>query len=325
MAKRIPVEFNTGVGRFVGGSCYTGKTVNDKGEPLTYGSGAKKGQPRTDYSVGIALRKTQGHWAQEPWGAPIWAEGHAAWPNGQAQRPDFAWKIVDGDSTIPNKKGVRPCDREGYPGHWVLWFSGTDAPPVAVAVSGPAQWNNQPDVCMPGDYIEIKGSVVSNESDQTAGVYLNIGAVCLRGYHPDGRISLARVDLATAGFGASALPAGAVMAPAGGNALPPTPPAPGAAAAPPVPGASPSTAGVPPVPAVPVPAPSAPPAPVVVAPNPAILGAPPPVVAPPAPVPSPVPVTPPAPAAKVLKNGGDYAAWIAAGWTDDSLRAAGHL
>lgn len=320
MAKRTPVPFNTGVGRFVGGSCYEGSTIDEvTKQPKIYKSGPRQGQPRTDYSVGIALPKTQQHWASEPWGAPIWAEGHAAWPAGQAQRHDFAWKVVDGDSQIPNKKGNKPCDREGFPGHWVLWFSGTEPPAVAVAVNSPAQWNNQPGVCMPGDYIEIRGSVVSNESDQTAGVYLNYEAVCLRGYHPDGRISAQRVDLATAGFGATPMPAGAVMQPAGGNALPPAaPPVPGAPAAPL------TTPVAPPVPAPQAVAPAAPPAPVPVAvvPNPAILGAPPPVVVPPAPVPSPV-VTPPP--ARVLKNGGDYAAYIAAGWTDETLRAAGHL
>lgn len=327
MAKRTPVPFNTGIGRMIGGSCYEGETTDEKGQQLTYKSGAKAGQPRTDYSVGIALPKTQAHWANEPWGAPIWAEGHGAWPNGQAQRHDFAWKIVDGDSTMPNKKGIKPCDRPGYPGHWVLWFSGTTPPQVAVALSGTPQWNDQPGTVMPGDYIEVRGSVVSNESDQTAGVYLNYDAVCLRGYHPDGRLAATRINLADAGFGASPLPAGAVMQPAGGPALPP--PVPGAVGAPPVPGASPSTVAVPPVPAAPAVAPVAPPAPVMVTPNPAILGAPPPVAVPSAPVPSPVVPTPPVPvappAAKVLKNGGDYAAWIAAGWTDETLRAAGHL
>lgn len=319
MAKRNPVPLNTGVGRFIGGSCYTGSTTDDKGQPKVYKTGAKAGQPRTDYSVGIALPKTKGHWAEEPgWGSVIWAEGHAAWPGGQAQRKDFAWKIVDGDSTEPNKKMKRPCDQAGYPGHWVLWFGGTTPPPVAVAISGPAQWNDQPGTCMPGDYIEIRGSVSSNESDQTAGMYLNIDAVCLRAYHPEGRIAGAQINLADAGFGATPLPAGAVVQPVG-NALPP--------AAPPAPGASPSTPAAPPVPASPAPAPVAPPAPVTtpVTPNAAILGAPAPVTVPPAPAPSPVVTPPPAPAVRMLKNGGVYDDWIKAGWTDDSLRAAGHI
>lgn len=313
MAKRQPVPFNTGVGRFIGGSCYEGSTLDDKGQPKVYKTGPKQGQPRTDYSVGIAIPKTQPHWGTEPgWGATIWAEGHASWPQGQAQRPDFAWKIIDGDSTMPNKKMKRPCDQVGYPGHWVLWFGGTTPPPVAVAVSGPAQWNDTPGTCMPGDYIEIRGSVSSNESDQTAGMYLNIDAVCLRGYHPDGRIAAARVNLADAGFGATPLPAGAVVQPSG-NALSP-PPVPGA---PPV--ATPSTPPAPTAPAAPAPVPSAP-TPVV--PNPAVLGAPPPVT-----VPAPPVAPPPAPAKTYAVTHGDatYHAWIAAGWNDDSLRAAGHM
>jgi hypothetical protein len=316
MAKRNPVPLNTGVGRFIGGSCYTGSTTDDKGQLKVYKTGAKAGQPRTDYSVGIAIKKTQPHWGTEPgWGAAIWAEGHAAWPGGQAQRKDFAWKIIDGDSTEPNKKMKRPCDQVGYPGHWILWFGGTTPPPVAVAIGGAQPtWNDQPGTCMPGDYIEIRGSVSSNESDQTAGMYLNIDAVCLRAYHAEGRIATQQIDLATAGFGATALPSDAVTAPAG-NALPP--------AAPPAPGAAPSTPAAPPVPASPAVAPAAPPAPVT--PNAAILGAPAPVAVPPAPAPSPAVTPPPAPAVRVLKNGWVYDDAIKVGWTDDSLRAAGHL
>jgi len=316
MAKRNPAPFNTGIGRFVGGSCYSGSTTDDKGQPKVFKTGKQVGQARTDYSVGIALPKTQAHWANEPgWGTTIWAEGHASWPNGEASRRDFAWKIIDGDSTEPNKKMKRPCDQTGYPGHWILWFGGTTPPQVAVALGGaqPA-WNDLPGVCLPGDYIEIRGSVSGNESDQTAGVYLNYDAVCLRAYHPDGRISSQQIDLATAGFGATPLPAGATTAPVG-NVLPP--------AAPPVPGAPPSTPGAPPVPATPVPAPSAPPAPTPspVVPNPAILGAPAPVpTAPPAPVPMATPPTTP-----VMKNGGDYAAHRTAGWTDDMMREKGWL
>src|SRR5215216_318221 len=104
MAKRTPVKFNTGVVRMIGGSCYTGSTHDSKGQLRVYKSGPQQGQPRTDYSVGIAIPKTQAHFGSEPgWGQTIWAEGHAAWPSGQAQRPDFAWKVIDGDSTIPNK------------------------------------------------------------------------------------------------------------------------------------------------------------------------------------------------------------------------------
>lgn len=319
MAKRTPVPFNTPPGRFIGGSLYQGSTKDDKGNLKVYKTGANAGQPRTDYSIGIAIPKTQEHWANEPgWGQAIWAEGHAAWPAGQAQHPSFAWKIIDGSSAIPNKKMKKPCDQEGYPGHWVLWFGGTTPPKLAVAIGTEPQWNDQPGFCMPGDIIEVRGSVSGNESSETAGVYLNYDAVCMRAYHQDGRIQSQSIDLASAGFGAAPLPAGASTMPVG-NAL----------AAPPAPGAMPLTPAAPQAPAAPAVAPSAPVAapPVPVTPNPAILGAPAPVSVPQAPVPSPVPTAPPAPvnAPRMLKNGGLYDDWVKAGWNDDSLRAAGHI
>lgn len=316
MAKRTPVDFNTPPGRFVGGSLYQGKTKDDKGVQLTFKSGSQLGQQRTEYSFAIAIPKTQPHWASEPgWGEKIWAEGHAAWPQGQAQRKDFSWKVTDGDSTEPNSKMKRPCDNTGYPGCWVLWFTDPSTPPkLAVALSGEPVWNDTPNFCLPGDIIEVRGSVASNESDQTAGVYLNVSAVCMRAYHVEGRISGNTVDLASAGFGSAPLPSGATAMPAG-NALAP--------AAPPAPGAPPSTPAAPPAPAGPAAAPAAPPAPVT--PNAAILGAPAPVVAPPAPVPSPVVATPPAPAKPVMNNGGDYDAHIQAGWTDAMLREKGWI
>lgn len=331
MAKRNPVPFNTGVVRMVGGSCYTGSSKDDKGQPKVYKTGPQAGQPRTDYSVGIAVPKTQGHWASEPgFLAQIWAEGHAAWPNGQAQRHDFAWKIVDGDSQVPNKKGKKPCDQAGYPGHWIVWFGGTTPPQVAdgrgIMEGKPPQWSSEPGLVMPGDYIEIRGSVSGNDSDQTAGVYINYDAVCLRGYHPDGRIA-AQIDLATAGFG-GALPAGASVAPVGNALQPPAPPM--ASGAPPVPGAAPAvTPPTPPV-APPVPpanAPLVPPATPVV-PNPAILGAPAPVGVPPAPAPLPAPPTPPAPAARQMlpkANGVTYEAFKGNGWSDEALVAEGYM
>lgn len=289
MTKRTPVPFNTPVGRFVGGSLYQGSNKDDKGQPKVYKTGANAGQPRTDYSIGIAIPKTQAHWGTEPgWGQAIWAEGHACWPGGQTQRPDFAWKVTDGDSTMPNKRMKRPCDQEGYPGHWVLWFGGTTPPKLATAIGTASPlWNDQVGFCNPGDYVEVRGSVSSNNSDQTAGVYLNYEAVCMRAYGE--RIAAAGVDLASAGFGAAPLPAGASATPVGVVMAPTAPPAD---------------------------APPAPPAPVLVVPNPAVLGVP----TPPPPM---AVVAPPAP--RLLKNGGDYDEHIKAGWTDALLTANGLL
>lgn len=323
MAKRDPVPFNTPVVRMIGGSCYTGNGKDDKGQPKVYKTGPLAGQPRIDYSIGIAVKKTQQHWANEPgFLQQIWAEGHAAWPNGQAQRHDFAWKIVDGDSQVPNKKGKKPCDQPGYPGHWIVWFSGTTPPRVAdgrgMMEGKPAVWSSELGLAMPGDWVEILGSVVGNDSDQTAGVYINYDAVCLRGYHVEGRIA-GQVDLATAGFG-GALPADASTAPVG-NAM--------ASMAPPPTGAAP--AATPPTPAAVPPAPQAsaplPPPVTPVAPNPAILGAPGPATVPQAPAPLPVPPSPPAPAVRAMMPGCPYTydQLKAANWTDEQMVAAGHL
>src|SRR5437764_11094603 len=115
------IRFTTPVGRMIGGSLYEGKTADDKGQPYIYKTGKNKGQPYTQFNFGVAFPKTPGatHWANEPWLQGVWNLGHAAFPQGQATRRDFSWKIIDGDSTEANKAMKRPCDQEGYPGHWV--------------------------------------------------------------------------------------------------------------------------------------------------------------------------------------------------------------
>src|SRR6188768_2411209 len=102
------------VGRLVGGSVYRPqpKTNND-GTPRI---DTATGKQMIGFSFGVAYAKNgTTHFGQTPWGAEIWQEGHAAWPNGQANAPSFAWKVTDGDSQIPNKKGRKPCDNEGWP------------------------------------------------------------------------------------------------------------------------------------------------------------------------------------------------------------------
>ena len=105
-------NFTTPVGRIVGGSVSKAREIRDnQNKPVM----DKDGKPRSEYSFGIAIPKTAGvtHWSQEAWGAPIFALAQQSWPNGEFQRPDFSWKITDGDSTIPNREGRKPADREG--------------------------------------------------------------------------------------------------------------------------------------------------------------------------------------------------------------------
>ena len=324
MAKRDPVGFTTPVGRLVWGSVHEAQQKKDSaGKDKVIASGSEAGQPLKMFDFGIAIPKTQPHWASEPdWGQKIWAEGHASWPNGQATRPDFAWKVTDGDSAIPNKKGIKPCDRQGYPGCWILAFSGKGAPAIYDSTSGAVLPSNVPDLIQPGDEVQVNGSVVSNESDQTAGVYLNHHGVCWRGRSAKGRISVGpQVD--TSGFGAGVAPGATAAAPALANAVPGAPAVPSAPAVPGVPAAPAAPVAAPPVPAAPVAAPAVP-----VVPNPAYTpaGAVPAVPAAPAAPAVPVPPpTGPTMTAKATAEGLTYAILHTAGWKDEQMREHGYI
>ena len=85
--------------------------------------------------------------------------------------PSFAWKLVDGDDTTPNSKGVAPKDREGHPGHMIIKFT-TFLPgtPACCDKSGQALINeNQIKV---GDYVRVKFSVKPHLG-MHPGLYIN--------------------------------------------------------------------------------------------------------------------------------------------------------
>lgn len=304
------VNITSPVGRIVMGSLYDPSTTDAEGKPLVVKTGPNAGQPRVNYFFALAIPKgAEPHWAHTPWGQQIWNVGNQAFPNA-AQSPAFAWKIEDGDSQIPNKKGRKPCENEGWRGHWILKFSGGFAPKVYQQEGAGYVQVMQKDFCKPGYFVEVAFSVDGNGSQSQPGVYINHSMVCFRAYGPE--ISFGP-DVASAGFGQSALPAGASMTPPAGAI--PMPQAPAAAPAPLAP------AGSVPTPYAPVPgAPYAPvpgaPAPIPVIPNPQFVQVPPPVAAPMAP--------PPAPAIPVRQmtaaaQGVTYDAYVAAGWSDAQL------
>lgn len=348
------VNITTPVGRIVAGSLYDGQTTNAEGAPLVVKSGPNAGQPRVNYFFALAIPKgAEQHWAQTPWGQQIWGVGHQFMPNAGQLGNNFAWKIEDGDSQCPNKKGRKPCESEGYPGHWIVKFSGGFAPKVYVQEGAGQVQNVQKDFIKPGYYAQVFFSVEANGSQSQPGVYLNHSMVCFRGYGPE--ISFGP-DVSAAGFGAAPLPAGASLTPPPGAvpmAAAPVPPAfptvpvyappavpsvpgyvaPVAAAAPVyAPPAAPgmgANSGLPQIPGVPlplppggsVPTPSAPvpgaPAPIPVTPSPQFLQVPPPAVAPP-----PAPMAPPAaPVRQMLPaaQGIPYEAYVAQGWSDAQL------
>ena len=333
------VNITSPVGRIVMGSLYDPSTTDAEGKPLVVKTGPNAGQPRVNYFFALAIPKgAEPHWAHTPWGQQIWNVGNQAFPNA-AQSPAFAWKIEDGDSQIPNKKGRKPCDNEGWRGHWILKFSGGFAPKVYQQEGAGYVQVMQKDFCKPGFFVEVAFSVEGNGSQSQPGVYLNHSMVCFRAY---GQEITFGPDVASAGFGAAPLPAGASMTPPAGAipmpqapaATPALPGAPVGYAPPPAPGVMPAAtptmplpSGLPQVPGV-APAPLAPagfaptpsvpvpgaPAPIPVTPNPGFVQVPPP--APMAPPPAPV-----APVRQMTAaaQGIPYESYIAQGWNDALL------
>jgi hypothetical protein len=331
MSNFTPSKFVTRTGRVVwaggdDGTLYTPSTKDYEGNPRTVKNGPDAGKPAHRHEFGLAIAKQPGetHWGQTPEGAIIWAQGHKDHP-GSASRPDFAWKVTDGDSQIPGKAkngkpGRKPCDKEGFAGHWVFTFS--SAFPIKFVNSDGSAYLLEPNAVKVGDYVQVAANVVGN-TGATPGVYLNHDCVALQGY---GAPITNGPDPSTLGFGKGPAPAGMSTVPVGAMTAPPVPAAAAPAAPAPLPAAAlpsaPLPSPTPPAPAaaapapLPTPTPTPPPAPVAVAPNPAILG-----TAPPAPAPAPpAPPTPTAPQ-MTAKAQYTYDQYKASGWTDDMLRA----
>jgi hypothetical protein len=309
------------------GSLYKGSTTDAEGKPLVIKNGANAGQPRTNFFFALAIPKEAGHthWAQTAWGAIIWGVGHTAFPQA-AQAPSFAWKIEDGDSAVPNKRGRKPCDNEGWKGHWILKFSGGFAPKVYRPEPSGMVQVMEADYVKPGYFIEVAGTVDGNGSQSQPGIYLNHSMVCFRGYGPE--ISFGP-DANDAGFGQSALPAGASMTPAASTVPMPATAAPVTGAYPaPAPSAT-VAAPPPPIPVQPNPqflqVPVNPSSVAAMPPVPAIPSSPAVVAAPPAPPPPATASPSSGPQMTAKAAGASYQAFISAGWTQANLIAEGYM
>lgn len=272
------------VGRFIGGSLKElHDRKNDDGSPKL----DSNGKPAKVCNLGVAIPKTQSDWRNEPWGRVMFDIGKAAEPL-LHQAAAFAWKVIDGDGTLPNKNGKIPVQQEGYAGCWVLWFSQGWLPKQCNA-DGTVEL--PPGSIMPGQYVQVAADVSPNgaKPPQTPGLYLNLRAVALAA---DGdRIVSNDVDTTKLGFGKGApLPPGAR----------PVQPA--------VPGFGGQAASAP-----------APALQVTVTPNAAFMQPPVPPVTPPA------PAIPPAPVMTPKAGGATYEQFKAQGWSDAQMRAEGYL
>jgi hypothetical protein len=222
----MTVEILTPEGRIVEGHPMVWRDqMDDNNKPALKEDGTKK---QTVY-VGFAIRKTPGvtDWKAEPWGAQIDATAREGYPNGETMRPDFAWKITDGDSTIPNKRGKKPCDSEGFPGHWVLRLSTALQPARCFHVGkyDPMQQIQNEKEIKCGDYGRFLILAKDNAPSKSPGVYLNPSMFEL--IRAGQAIMSDSGPSAAAVFGAPA-PAAASAPPA--PPAPPSPPAPSAAA-----------------------------------------------------------------------------------------------
>lgn len=316
-------------GRIIMGDVYKGSDKDSKGQPRLVKSGANKGQQITQFFLGVAIPKNPGEqaWWQTAWGQQIMAVGQQGFPN-FFNNPAFAWKIEDGDSTIPNKSNRRMCDNEGAPGHWVLKFSSQFAPPVYQQPSpGVFERVDAPGLIKTGWWVQVNASVKSNGSSESPGIYLNQQMVLF--VKQDKEIS-SGPDAATAFAGAAvaSLPGVAAMPFAGA--------APQAA----MPGPAMQPAMGMPGPALPT---AAAPQPTMVAPHPGFLAGPGAMpggpVLPGAPAAGPAmpmaPGLPPGPAAAPpvpagpqmtpdgIQSGFTLDQYRQKGWTDDQLRAGG--
>jgi hypothetical protein len=313
------------IGRLIGGSVTRGDSTDSKGQPRVVKTGANAGQPLTIYSFGVAFPKNgTTAWTQTPWGASIYQAGVEGYPNGETNRPDFSWKVIDGDSQIPNKKGKKPCDQNGYPGNWIVWFASAAAPKLYDIIGNPAGAPPRPLIApmeiLPGYYVQVFGSAKDNKPSDTPGVYVNHSMVALAGY---GEVISYGPDANEVGFGGAPLPTGASTVPVGGM----TATTGAAIAAAPLPGAV-----VPPpgVQQMVVPA-AAVITPVAVTPNPAILAQvappPPPAAAAAAAPPPPPPAADPmgAPPGRRMIGAYTYQQLHQANYSDEQMIAQGYM
>ena len=171
------IEVKLPVGRLISGHPMEIHAVTDNKTKLP--KMQKDGvTPQMECYVGVAIAKgPETHWNQTSWGLLIHQAAAVGFPNGEHGAATFAWKIVDGDSTTPNKKGNKPCDMEGAPGHWIVYAKqGWPTPCYHVGKYEPHQVIQRKEEIKRGDYVRLVANVVANNVNgptESPGVYIN--------------------------------------------------------------------------------------------------------------------------------------------------------
>ena len=166
----------TPVGRFVAGSFTKPETKDYHGNDLIIKTGVDQGKPGVRFWAHIAFQKGNNEFNQLY--QKIQTIGKAGFPElfqGGQYAGDFSWKLLDGDSTIPNKKGTVISQKEGYSGHFILNFTTSFAPKLYDMEA--VEIDDNKEYIKLGDYIRIMGSVSPNKNLNNPGVYLNMSKV----------------------------------------------------------------------------------------------------------------------------------------------------
>jgi len=222
----------TPVGRIVQGHPLDPQTKDMNGAPLT----DKQGNPKVQYFFALAVPKTDPA-INELWQG-VQQVATQGFPGGEAQRADFAWKIVDGDDPKHSSK-------EGFPGCWIIRCSSGFA--IKCYTKGGDSQISDPSQLKRGYFGRTHITVRPNGDQRKPSVYINPSVFELIGYGeeissgPDIATLMQTAPEAQLPTGASEIPVASSPPPATG--APGMPPATGAPGMPPVAGAP----GMPPV------------------------------------------------------------------------------
>jgi hypothetical protein len=214
-------NFLTPVARLVSGSLFEPQTKDLNGDPLVIKRGPNVGQPMIRYFFALAIQKNDpglNELMSVLQKTAVDAFPQLFDPQGACLAPDFAWKFKDGDSTVPDRKGNRPCDKEGYPGHYVFMFSGNYAPKVHAEDARTVL--SDPNSVKRGYYIRVNGNAKGNGEKAKPGLYLNYTSIQFVAYGPvietgpDTSAAFLAAPVAALPPGASRTPIAPVNAPA---------------------------------------------------------------------------------------------------------------
>lgn len=138
----------------------------------------KSGNQVKEIYIGIAIPKgSESDWKDTDWGKQIVMaaiDAEHGYDLAMTKRTDFSWKIVDGDSDIPNKEGNIPNQDQYKVGHWVLHLN-TRIPYNCYHVGKYSPLDAIQDInsIKLGDFIRVNILAKGNKPSETPGVYLN--------------------------------------------------------------------------------------------------------------------------------------------------------